>query len=403
MPAFQFKATDKNGKLITDTIVASSEKEAESLLLDKKLTILVLESKKEGRHFWSRLRKPSFPLREKGSLCRNLALLIDAGIPLSDAFDLLIDNTTNDTVKRVLQDVSSSLREGKTISASLAKYPEYFDEIFLVLIRTGEASGTLSRSLNYLAQEFKQEEELKGKVLSSLLYPIIIVGLMVGLGLVMLIFVLPRLAKALLQLKIDLPLPTKILLLTSLFLEKNLLILAAILLIIPIIIFFSIRSKQGKYFFYSLGLKLPIFKKLMLEYNLARFTRILSTLLSSGVPVTHSLEISAKSLSLGKGEEFLGRLQEKLTAGVSLSNIFKEEKIFPPMVSQIIAVGEKTGNLDKLLGDLSAFYKEEVDNSLKNFVAILEPVLMIVVGIAIGIMVISIIAPIYSIIGRLQI
>lgn len=403
MPTYRFKATNTDGTFVSDTIMAASEKEAQDILNDKKLKILSLSPEKEKRSWLPKFQRNKFPLREKIYVCRNLGLLIDAGIPLGDAFDLLIQNSTHSTVKRVLQDVASSLREGETISSSLAKYPEYFGEVFLVMIKTGETSGSLSNSFNYLTKEFKQEEDLKQKVLSSLLYPIVIIALMIGLGIIMVTFVLPRLGRALLQLKLDLPITTRILLQTSLFLEKNFLLFTSFAIILSFMIFFFIRSQRGKRVFYALALKLPLFKKIILEYNLARFTRILSTLLAAGVPVTESLEISSKSLSLGRNEDFQKRIQEKLIAGISLSTIFKEEKLFPPMVSQIISVGEKTGGLDKLLVELSSFYQEEVENSLKNFTAILEPVIMIIVGLAIGVMVISIIAPIYSIISRLQI
>jgi len=402
MPAFKFKATDKNDKLVTDIVNASSKKEAEDLLREKKLNILVIEPVKENGSFFPKLRKKGFPLREKIYFCRNISLLLKAGIPLDDAFELLIGNSNNDTVKEVLRNLSSSIRGGETVSSSLAKYPQYFNELFLVLIKTGESSGTLSESFNYLSKDFKQEDDLKQKVLSSMLYPIVIVSVMGGIGIIMITFVLPKISKALIQLKMELPLMTKILLQTSLFMEKNLIVVSIISILIIIGLAIFIKSKLGRKTFYSLALKFPIFKKIILEYNMARFTRILSTLLSAGVPVTEALETSCKSLTVGTNEDFTNRIQQKLNAGVPLSAIFKEESLFPSMVNQIISIGEKTGNLDTLLNDLSVFYEEEVENSLKNFISILEPLLMVVVGIAIGVMVISIIAPIYSIISRLQ-
>jgi type IV pilus assembly protein PilC len=403
MPTFRFKATDTKGNLITDTITSSSETEAETLLKDKKLKVLVLEEKKNKISILPSLGKSSFPTREKISFCRNLSLLISAGVPMADGFDLLISNTGNTTVKKTLQEIAFSLRKGESISRNIARYPQYFGDVFLVMVKTGEASGTLSQSLNYLAKEFKQENDLKQKVISSLLYPAIILALMCGVGLLMMTFVLPRLAKVFLSLKVALPLPTKMLLTASLFLEKNLPLVFLFLILIVLSLYLFAKSKTGHLLAYWLGINLPVLKNLLSSYNLARFTQILATLITSGVPITQALELSVRSLVVAQKEEFYKRIQGKITRGVPLSTIFKEERVFPPMVSQIVSVGEKTGNLDKLLADLSTFYQEEVENSLKNFVTVLEPVLMIIVGIAVGLMVISVITPIYSIIGKLQV
>lgn len=402
MPAYKFKATDKKNELVTDVINASSEKEAEEILRDKKLNVLVIETPKDTDSLLHRIKKGGFSLKEKIYFCRNLSLLLNAGIPLGDAFELLIGNASNNTVKKVLQELSLSIREGETISSGLAKYPQFFNNLFLVLVKTGESSGSLADSFKYLAKEFQQESDLKQKVFSSMMYPVVIICLMFGEGFLLITFVLPKIGKSLMALNMDLPLPTKILFQTSMFMEKNFILILLLVIIAGIGLVFFIKSKFGKNSAYRLALKLPLFRKILLEYNMARFTRILSTLLTSGVPVTEALETSSKSLTLGTNEEFFTRIQKKLNAGVSLSAIFKEETLFPSMVNQIISIGEKTGNLDSLLADLSGFYKDEVENSLKNFVAILEPLLMIVVGIVIGAMVIAVVAPIYSIISRLS-
>ena len=402
MPTFKFKATDKEGKIIAETLVAANEKEAETLLRDKKLKPLVLQEEKTKDKILSTDLISRFPLQEKINLCRYLAVMLNAGLPLADSFEILISGTANKTVRSVLQNISFSLIKGKSLSWSFAQYPQYFGEIFLAMLKAGETSATLSESLQHLANQYQQENDLRKKVLSALLYPIIIVLLMISLGILMLTFVLPRLGKVYLSLNLELPLLTRLLFNLSLFLEKNLLLVTIGFLFLAGAFFLFSKSKPGKNLLYWLVSHTPVLNKILLEYNLVRFTQSLSSLLAAGVSINESLEIAAKSLNIANQEKIAQGFGEKVSRGLPLSTTFSQAKIFPPLMTEMVAVGEKTGNLDKLLLDVSLFYKEEVENSLKNFVALLEPALMIVVGIAVGIMVLAFITPIYSLIGKLQ-
>jgi len=402
MSTFKYKVENLNGKLISDTLSASSKKEAESFLLDRKYKVLYIAEEKESKQQLNFSFSKGFSLREKIALCKYISLLINAGLPLGEAFDMLIAESKNPVVKKILQEVSLSLSQGQSLLSCFGKYPEHFDEVFLAMVKTGETSGTLAKSFDYLGKQYKQEDFLKQKVTSALIYPFVIVGLMFGIGILMFTFVLPRMAKAFLKLDVDLPLPTKIMLETSLFFEKNMILLFLILggIIVSGIIF--MKSKVGIKVVNNIVLKIPVVSMVFLEYNLARFTQSLSALLQSGVPIIESLEIATKSLSSNKREQIAKSFKEKIGQGLPLATVFTEEKIFPPLMNQMISIGERTGNLDKILVDLSDFYQEEVENSLKNLVALLEPVLMIIIGIAVGIMVLAIISPMYSLIGKIQ-
>jgi len=403
MATFNYKATNKKGKLIKDTITASSEDEAKSLLADKNLDVLVLNEKKKKKNLIPlSLFGKKFSATEKIIICRYLSVTINSGLSLEDAFDLIVEGSSNPIVRNVLTDISYSLRKGHSLYDGFSKYPQYFDSVFLSMIKAGETSGTVGESFDSLSRQLKQEDTLRKKVFSSLLYPIIIVVLMFAVGLIMFTFVLPRVGKVFLNLKMEIPLTTKLLLQTSLFVEKRILLLFVGLFIIFITLFFFVKSSQGKKFFSFLVLKLPIIKRIYLYYSLVRFNQNLSYLLKSGVPIGESLEISSRTLTFFKNVGLIKSFNEKISQGVSLSNVLMETKLFPQLMTSMITVGEKTGNLDKTLIEISSFYQDEVEDSLKNFITVLEPVLMIFVGIAVGFMILTFISPIYSLIGKLQ-
>lgn len=403
MTTFRYRATDKKGTLITDQIEAASEEEAKTSLEDKKLKVLVLKEISQRSFLGlSALFKSKFPIGEKTALCRHLSIMISTGVPIEDSFALLIEGVKNKTVKEVLQNVSFSLRKGQSLYSSFSKYKDLFGEIFLSMLKAGEVSGTLDRSFKYLSQQYKQEEELRKKVVSALLYPAIIVCLMLAVGTLMVTFVLPRLSKIFMSLNVELPIMTRLLLQLTIFLEKNTLLSLLVIVTLVLSITIFLKSKAGRNFLYSLGSKLPIVKEILLHYNLARFTQSLGALLRSSVSIGESLEIASQSLIIPNKRQLSRSFKEKVSKGLPLTTVFTEAKIFPPLMIQMVTVGEKTGSLEKILTDVSTFYREEVENSLKNFITILEPILMILVGIAVGIMVLSFIAPIYSLIGKLQ-
>lgn len=218
----------------------------------------------------------------------------------------------------------------------------------------------------------------------------------------MMTFVLPRLGKVYLTLNLELPLITKLIFNFSLFLEKNFLVLFLTALVGLVGVWAFFKTKIGKNLLYRLAHRTPIVSRLLHQYNLVRFSQSLSSLLSGGVPISQSLAIASKSLAIVNQEKIAKGFEEKINRGQPLTSIFAEAKIFPPLMTQMVAIGEKTGNLEKILQEISSFYREEVESSLKNFITALEPFLMIVVGIAVGAMIITFISPIYSLIGKLQ-
>lgn len=399
MPLYAYKATDKDDNLVVGTITANSRKEIESILKDRKLTFLAAKERKTSESIFS---GGSMSVQEKVSLCRYLGIIINSGVPISEGLELLLAGMSSKASKRVIEDIASSIRRGESLHSAFSRYPQHFNNVFLTMVKTGETAGTLSDSFSHLAKQFEEEKELKSKVMSALLYPFIIVLLMGGVGGIMFTFVLPRLASVFTKLNLNLPLYTRILFSVSLFMQKNMIgvIVGLVVLVIGAIVF--VKSSAGRKLGMQFIIHTPYVKNILLDYNLVRFTQSLSALLKSGVSVTEAIELSLRTLSVVNTEKAIASFQEKITKGRDLSDIFAESHIFPPLMVQLVRIGEKTGNLEKTLTDLSVFYQEEVEKSLKSFVTVLEPTLLIIVGIGVGVMVVSVISPIYSLIGQLQ-
>lgn len=398
MPLYTYKATDQDDNLVTGTMTARSRKEVEATLKDRKLKFLAAKEKSTSGPLFA----GSMPVQEKVSLCRYLALIINSGVPISEGLDLLVAGMGTKTSKRVIEDITGSIRRGESLHSAFSRYPQHFSSVFLAMVKTGETAGTLADSFIHLGKQFEEEKELKSKVMSALLYPFIIVLLMGGVGTVMFTFVLPRLANVFTRLNLTLPLYTRLLFSTSLFMQKHMIVVGASLVGIIVIFVLFIKSSWGRRLGMMIILHTPYVRNILLEYNLVRFTQSLSALLKSGVSVTEAIELSLQALSVVKTEKVIKSFQEKITRGRDLSDVFAESKLFPPLMVQLVKIGEKTGNLEKTLTDLSVFYQDEVEKSLKGFVTVLEPTLLIIVGIGVGVMVVSVISPIYSLIGQLQ-
>ncbi len=403
MPIFSYKFSQA-GKIKTDTITASNKDEAVSIIKGKNLKVISI---REVKVIPEKSILPSFfskkvSVVEKITLCRYMATMLHSGLSLIGGIDALTQDTGHPKMKKILQDVSYGLQKGETIASAFAKHPEVFDETFLTIIQAGEISGTLNKSFDYLGKQLQKDHELMQKVKNAMIYPAVILSTMIGIGFLLLVFILPRIAQVFFRMKINLPLPTKALFTISLFFSKNVLFILPTVALIFVFLLLILQSQPGKKFLSRLISILPYSKTLFNQLDLARFNRTLSTLLKSAVPITQALRVSTRSLTLPKFRKLTPIFEEEIKKGVSLSSILKRQKIFPSVMVRMIVAGEKSGTLDNVLSDLADFYEQEVDASLKNFVNLLEPILMLIVGAAVGAMVLLVIAPIYNLIGGLQ-
>lgn len=396
MAFFTYRGLDKENKIVTGDISGKTADEAAELLNKRDIKPLTIKRTRQKE------RGGKLPIIEKITFCRYASAMLKSGLPLSKGIEVLQEETKQPVMKKILGDISYGLEEGQQLSTIFEKYPKVFDHFFLTLVRVGEASGTLADVFAYLEKGLRAEYSLSQKVKGAMLYPMVVFSAMIGIGGLMFFFVLPQIAKVFLNMEITLPTPTRILFQSSIYLSLHMVPFLATLFIAAVFFVLFIRTDTGKRFGIGLLARVPVIRDLMQKVDLARFTRILSTLISSAVPITESIEIAIASFSWSRYQKAGEKIKTLITQGKPLSESFKEQKVFPALLIQMIAAGEKTGTLDKTLRDLALFYEEKVGEGVKNATQVLEPILILIVGIGVGAMVLSIIAPIYSVVSTLQ-
>lgn len=396
---FTYKAKNKNGKIIEDVIQASDKKEVLSFLRSEQMSPLFIKELAQKKEIFAK----GVSISEKAAFCRFMATMLKAGLPLPEAIDILRQEAQSKKMKQILFDVSFSVRKGGTLSAVMSKYKEEFDAVFLTMIKAGEESGTLEESFAYLAKQLLASYELSQKVKSSMMYPSVIILAMIASAIIMVAFVLPQMSQVFLTLNVELPTVTKFVLNTGKTIGENLAFTLGLffLVIFTVITLFIIRSTRQ--FLVSYIVKLPVINKVMDQLDTARFARTLSTLLRSGVPIMVALDVSSDVLKQPNLKKQAKDFSAGVAKGKSLAEILvSQKKSFPATMIQTIRAGEKTGSLEIVLDELASFYELEVDYSLKRATALIEPILMLLIGIAVGAMVILMITPIYSIVGGLE-
>lgn len=394
---FFYRAQDVLGKVVQGNISAASRNEAISLLAKKSLKPLNIKSSFE--HITT---KGSLPAIEKITFCRYLSTSLSTGLSLSSGIEILREETESPLMRQILDDMKSSMEQGQPLSSIFQKYPDVFEAYFITLVKSGEISGTLADVFRHLELQIRAENELSNKVKGALLYPSVVFSAMLGIGFLMFFFVLPQIGKVFLSLKLPIPKLTILIFQLSIFLSKNFIPSITAIITTAISTIILLRRKNVQLFLLNLASFIPTIRNLAKKVDLARFTRIFGTLIKSAVPITEALEISLDSLSWPRFKKLSQILPEQVRKGKTISSSIKEQKVFPPLVTQMIAAGEESGTLDSTLTELAAFYEQEVAEELKNLTQILEPVLMLLVGIGVGAMILSIIAPIYSIVGNFQ-
>jgi len=404
MPSYIYIAKDKKGKNQTDHIIAANKHELAGILRNQGLVLIsaeVVGVKKEAAYYLNIIKRlkelGTISLVEKMMFSRHLSVMINAGLSLNQALKILARQTKSPRFKKIISQVEISVSQGKSFSESLKKYPKVFNELYTNMIGVGEEGGNLSDVLNVLAEQMKKNHELISRVRGAMMYPLVIAIAMIGIGILMMIMVVPKLTEVFDELNVELPLSTRIIMFISSFLKDNILLGIIGLIIIFFIIKIAIRKKEVKRTLHKIYLYFPIFGSLIRKINSARLARTLSSLIESGVAITKSLEVVAGTLSNIHFQEALLNSAKEIQKGKKLSvSLSKYEHLYSPMVIQMIGVGEETGSLSGILKNLADFYEEEIDNVTKNMSSVLEPILMVVIGAAVGFFAISMIQPMYS-------
>ena len=335
---------------------------------------------------------------------KHLATMIKAGVPLAEALEALQEQNKNSALGKVIVNLLSSVRSGNSLAESLSKHPKVFDQFYINMVAVGEKSGSLADNLKFLSIQLNKDFNTRKKVRGAMLYPsiILVASLMVG-GFIA-FFVLPQLIEFFQTLDMALPLATRILLMIATGLRDNGLIIILIILAFFIFLSLLLKNPKVKLFWHKAQLNLPIFSKLIINAQLSRFSRNLGTLIESGTPTDEALKIVAETLSNFKFKKDLLTIESgfKKGDGLSLSMEKKGMKSFTPLVLRMVRVGEKTGSLEEVLFYLADYYDEEIDNFSKNLTTILEPMLLLFIGLVVAFIAMAIIGPIYQLTGSIQ-
>ncbi|MCU0679042.1 MAG: type II secretion system F family protein [Planctomycetes bacterium] len=344
------------------------------------------------------LKFSKVPLREKLFFVQHLGIMLKAGISLSSGLKTLSEQTKNKYFKKILSTVASSVEKGSNFADAMKPFRDVFGEMFISMIEAGEISGKLESVLNQLFIQMKKEHALISKVKGALTYPAVIVAAMGGIGTFMIIVVVPKITEMFSDMEAELPLPTKILIGVSNALVNHG-IITVILLAVVIVAFIQIlKTYRGKYIFQALLLKMPIISPIVKKINLARFARNISSLLRTDIMIIKTFQITANVLGNLHYRKALIDMSQGIKKGGKISEVIKGyPDLFTPVVAQMVTIGEDTGELDNILVELAEFYEEEVDQIMENLPSIIEPLLILLLGVGVGGMAVAIIMPMYSI------
>ncbi len=396
MPYYRYKAKDKTGTTLSGLIQSISSDLAVDMLSEQGLVILSL--KEEDIKSWDRSLKffNRIKIKDLVVFSRQLSVIISATIPLVQGLRIIVNQTENPAFQAIISEVADDVEGGAKLSVSLGRHPHAFSDFFVNIIKSGETSGKLDEVLNYLADQQEKDYDLSSKIKGAMIYPIFILAGLVTVGALMMIFVIPQLTSILAETGVQLPLSTRILISVSNF-------LAAYWWAVLIALIFGISSvrvlistPKGRYYWDTFKLRLPIFGKLFQKIILVRLTRSLCTLITGGVSLTKSLDIVSNVVGNETYKIILRETRLEVEDGNSIATIFLKRKEVPVMVSQMLKLGEKTGRIDEILDKLANFYSREVNNMVANLTTIIEPLIMVLMGAAVGILVAAIILPMYN-------
>lgn len=335
--------------------------------------------------------------REVVLFTRQLASLIESGVNILSGLDIISNQISNKNFKAILRDITGKIKDGSPLSKTLSEYPNLFPNFYTSMILSGETGGTLEQTLKRLADFMEKEEEFKNSIRAALTYPLFVFSVGVLTIIVLLVFVIPRLVTMFEDMGQALPLPTKILIDTSAAIRNYWWLILALIAALIFSLRRSMRKEQGKLYLDNLKLKVPILGAIILKTEVSRLMRTLSILLSSGVSIVPSLDLSSSVIDNSVLKSQMQKFKEDIAGGVSFSHCLKESKIFPDFVTNIVAVGEETGTMEKSLLRIADDYEKDADQALKNLSRLLEPVIILAMGLVVGFIVLSMLLPIFQI------
>jgi len=404
MPKFSYNGILNNQKVDGEI---ESESRLTAFLNLKKKGIIVwgvtplysgikkIKKKKVTSSFFKEKIKP----QDIVSFTKQFATMVKAGLPILGTLEMVRDQTVNLSMKEMIENIRKKLEGGVALSECFSEYPSYFDSIYINLIKGGEASGKLDIFMFKLVLSLEKKEKIKKKIKSALMYPIIMFSVAMSVTAIMLIKVVPVFAKMYDNMGVELPAPTQVILSMSNFLSGmgGLILLLSLISTYTIFRYLTTKNKKIQYFWHQRVLKLPLFGTMILKSSLARISMIMSNLTSAGVNLLESIDIAKSVNNNVIIIEALQNVKTGVSSGQTLTELFTKEEVFPPAFSQLVSVGEQTGNLDEMFGSISTLYEEEFDNVVENMSTLIEPIMIVFMGIIIGGLMVAMYAPIFNI------
>jgi type II secretory pathway component PulF len=397
---FNYQARNKEGILKKGIVVASSVAKAEQLLNDNGMVIISLTEQKEN--LWLKLENSVESMTSRISykdlvlFSRQFSTLVGARVPIVQSLRILESQVTNKGLIKVTQSLVQSVESGDSLSLALSRHPNVFGNIYVSLVRAGEASGNVSESLAYLADQLEKDYDLRSRVRGAMTYPVFVLGALVLVGVLMFKFVLPSLVGILKEQDVQLPLISRILISVTDFFDVYWWVV--LLAIAGAIIAFRayINTVSGRYLWDSVKTKIPIVGQVLQNVYMARFSRNLATLVAGGIPIIKALQIIADIINNVVYRDIMLDVATQVTNGKSISESLSKYEEFPPLVTQMVGVGEKTAQLDTILLKMASFYEKEVDTKVGMLSSLLEPIIILILGLAVGMLVAGVLMPIYN-------
>jgi type IV pilus assembly protein PilC len=400
MPVFTYRGVNRAGATVTGERTAPSKAELAAMLRRESINVNKLSEK--GKEFNVPTFGTGVDAKELAVFTRQFSVMIDAGLPLVQCLEILAGQQENKTFQKILTGVRGSVEGGATLSASMKQYEKVFDPLYYNMVEAGETGGILDTILQRLSTYIEKNVKLKRAVRSAMIYPVSVLGIAAMVITLLLWKVVPIFITLFNGLDVDLPLPTRIVIALSNFVGSIYgLMLLFFLVGAGIATKFWYGTPQGRMFLDGLLLKVPVIGDVLRKIAVARFTRTLGTLISSGVPILEGLDITARTSGNAVVERAIAQTRKAVEAGRSLVDPLKETDVFPGMVTQMIGVGEQTGAMDAMLQKIADFYEDEVDAAVKDMLTAIEPIMIVFLGVVVGGVVISMYLPLFSLINKL--
>ncbi|MFH0815140.1 MAG: type II secretion system F family protein [Candidatus Falkowbacteria bacterium] len=397
---YKYRAKAADNKIIDGLVEAETETIAIGLLKERSYDIVALEQKRNV--FLEKLLTwQTIPKQDLLIFVKQLAVMVESDIPLVVGLKGLVEQTDNKRLKQILVEVSENVEGGMKLSDALEAHPRVFDNFFVNLVRTGESSGRLSEVLNYLSDQIEKDYDLNKKIVGAFIYPAFIIGAMAVLGVMVMVYVIPKLTEMLIQANAELPMATKVLIAVSSFFVHNGVLVLLGLVVIGVAFYMSRNSTTIRILTSYLKLKFPIFGTLLTYTYVIRFSRSLNTLMSGGVPLADALDISRGVVGNKIFERIFMQVKRDVEDGQPFAAALAKHHEIPRLVSQLVETGEEAGKVEEILSKIAEFYSREVENSINKMMSLLEPVIMVVLGIGVGLIIVAIIMPMYKLAGAM--